>query len=311
MRFVRTALFLVPFILTGCGGSLYEGLGDDKSPEARRMEAQRALDKGDCAAAVALFEPLQAESLQDINHRLDLAAAYLCQAGFSVQGLLKVVSDFSKDKAGTKNSLFKNITEQVSAIVPDKKLWQANVCQGKALLGMVQVDSKPDEWPCTSATDPQSKNIIFFQNSRDTGYILTIVNLADATLTIVDAINTLNGVATCVKQTGVINSGCEFTTTDLLSIASALLSAQQSVNAATGQGTTDCSKTQTSDISATTYNVICSADTSKDGVLKEDEVLNYLLTQKIITTTDTTNITVPSNCSFDSTQGKYTCTPLP
>ena len=277
--------------------AFFAGCGDDKSPESRQAEAQRALDKGECETAVSLFDTLQKEDLNNVDRRLDLSAAYLCRAGFSIQGLLKVVADFSKstDKEGAKDALFKNITEQVSAIVPDTGLWRDSVCKSKALLG--ELNGTSTQWPCASKSDPVTKKVLLFgPNNPDAGYILSIVNLADATLTVADALNAISGIATCAST-----ASCgALTSEDLLAIANSLLSAQQSISTATGTG---------GELSDTTGNLVFNADTDQSGALTDSEVLNYLLEQKIITNTNP--VGVPPNCSLNPTTNKYACTPPP
>ena len=286
--------------LAGCGEtSVLEGLGHESSPEASRAEARRALDKGECAKAVSLFDTLQKEESNNVDLRLDLSAAYLCQAGFSVQGLLKVVSDFSKDKEGTKNTLFKNITDQVSTLIPDTDLWRANVCNSKALLG--EVNQKT--WPCASKGTSMN-TVSYFQNDPDAGYILSIVNLADATLTVADALNVVSGIADCASSGAATSTKVTtcLTTNDILSIVSSLLAAQQSSAAVTGTS---------GGLSETTDNLIFNANGGKnvttEDPLKDEEVLNYLLAQKIIK--DPSTVVPPQGCIFnpDPVPGKYTC----
>jgi hypothetical protein len=279
--------------------AFFAGCGDENSPEARRAAAQRALDKGECATAVSLFDTLQKEEPSRVDLRLDLSAAYLCQAGFSVQGLLKVVTDFSKDKEGTKNTLFKNITDQVSTLIPDTALWRANVCNSKALLG----DVNQTTWPCASK-GKSLNTVTYFKNDPDAGYILSIVNLADATLTVADAFSIASNITNCAGSTtatSTTHSAC-LTTNDILSIVSSLIAAQQSVAAATGTG---------GELAQTTDNLLFNANGGKEVTandpLEDEEVLNYLLTQKIIKNTDTVGL--PPGCIFNRGTGKYECTP--
>ena len=252
-------VFMLVLALAGCGEtSVFEGIGDDGSLEARQTAAQWALDKGDCNTSVTLFNTLQLEDPNNIDRKLDLSAAYLCQSGFSVQGLLDVVGDFSQNKEGTKDNLFLKITKQVSTLIPDATVWKGNVCKSKFLLGEVTQAT----WPCASTGD-------LTKNGKDAGYILTIVNLADATLTIADALNTVAGIAVCTTNSTAA-SGCTLTTGDLLSVANSLLSAQRSVAVATGIG---------SDLSGTIENLVSNINNTSgnDGTatLTNSEVLNY------------------------------------
>ncbi len=304
----KVFFFLVLTLLTGCGDSLLEGLGNKNSTQSRQEEAQRALDKGECTKAVLLFDSLHKEDPNNMKLRLDLSAAYLCQAGFSVQGFLNVAAEFSKDKQGTEATVFKKITEQ-TAIIPDTALWKASVCHSKDLLGDIVPDGDA-KWPCTSASEGTgpTKRIIFTNNDKDAGYILTIVNLADATLTVVDVFNTINGAIDCTQASLTAQTDtCQFTVDDLLSIGNSLLSAQQSIAAATGQTATSCNQNQTEEVSQTTYNMFCSADNTgnKNGTLEKDEVLNYLVAQKIITDP---NAVKAESCTYHPTTQKYTCT---
>jgi hypothetical protein len=299
----KALFFLVLIFLTGCGDSLLEGLGNKDSTQSRQEEAQHALDKGECAKAVPLFDSLHKEDPNNMELRLDLSAAYLCQAGFSVQGFLKVAAESSKDQQGAESTVFKKITD---TLIPDKATWKEGVCQSKALLGKVQPDGNP-AWPCYSAMD-SAKNVIFFNENKDAGYILTIVNLADATLTVVDVFNTINSAIDCAKAEATTQTDtCHFTVDDLLSIGNSLLSAQRSITAATGEKATSCSQNQTEEVSQTTYNMVCSADGTgnNNGELERDEVLNYLVAQKIITNPDTVKA---ENCTYNPTTKKYTCT---
>ncbi|HLG23115.1 MAG TPA: hypothetical protein VI382_09885, partial [Candidatus Manganitrophaceae bacterium] len=112
-------LFLLACFLGGCGDSnFFESLADDNSLEARREKAQQALDKGDCDTAVALFTDIQQGDPTNVDRRLDLSAAYLCRAGFSVPGLIRVAADFDP-AAGGVNGVFQKITAQVSTLIPD------------------------------------------------------------------------------------------------------------------------------------------------------------------------------------------------
>jgi len=270
------------------------GCGDENSQEARKIAAQQALDKGECGKAVTLFEALQKEDVNSVDLRLDLSAAYLCQAGFSVQGLLKVVSDFttSTDKPAAKNSLFKTVTDQAATLIPDTALWQANVCRSKELLGTLQEDIDNTTWPCASKTEKDAsgkEKAIVFNNDLDAGYILTIVNLADATLTVVDALNTVAGVIGCVSS-GTATSTCQFTKDDLVSIANSLLAAQQAITGG--------------ELFEVTGNLLFNAETDGQKGLSNAEVLNYLVAQKIV---KPGTVGIPANCTLDSATGKYVC----
>ncbi len=302
--------FSVLLLLAGCAEeSLFEGIADDQSPQAKRERAQEALDKSDCQTAITLFTELQAEDPNNVGSRLDLSGAYLCQSGFSVQGFLKVASDFQSTqdtatstdaKEAASDTLFKKITEQVSALIPDTVVWQANVCKSKELLGTLKDDGKP-AWPCSSATKTVNGVVTadFFKDNKDAGYLLSIINLADATLTVTDALNALNGVAQCAQtsaQAGQLK--CQLTVDDLLTVVDSLKFSQQSITAATGVG---------GELFTPIDNIIFSADQTGngDGNLNQGEVLNYLIDQKLITNPSV--VAVPPTCTFTQNPPKYTC----
>lgn len=282
------------FILALLPILLLAGCADDNTPEAKRVAAQKALDKGDCQTAITLFSELQAGDSESVARRLDLSAAYLCQAGFSVQGFLKVVANSNGGEIGT-STLLADITEQVSTLIPNTEIWQANVCKSKALLGEVDKTT----WPCRSLSKVGTSTPSFFKDDKDAGYILSIVNLADTVLTITDVLNVVQGIAECVQQEGVQTGQitCNITTDDLFAVVNSLLFAKDAAVAATGQGG--------GELSGTIDSLVSAADLDDNKELSNAEVLNYLVTQG--TLKDPTVVGVPANCTYTQNPIEYTC----
>ncbi len=269
------------FLLTGCGESVLKSLENDQTLQAKQEAAQVALDQGDCQTAIDLFWELQTNDPENLNHRIDLSGAYLCQAGFSTKGFLKVASDFLSTQAtGTKAEqeaaearLFKRLIENGSGVIPDEMIWKSNLCKSKALLGTV---TNP-VWPCPSATENGVPS--FFHNNADAGFFLGIVNLADVTLTLADALNTI-------------------TANDLSSAIQALIFAQQSTATVTG--------TKDQGLLRTINNIVAASDTNGDGRLNNEEMLNYLVAQKLVDPSNP-SLVVPPNCVRTGNPVQYIC----
>lgn len=67
--------------LAGCGehNNFLDSIADDDSIEAKIEEAQIALDRGDCQAAIEGFTEAFNDDPGSVANRLDLDAAYACR----------------------------------------------------------------------------------------------------------------------------------------------------------------------------------------------------------------------------------------
>jgi hypothetical protein len=310
-RIQTFAIFLLLATLLGCGDeSLLEGVANDSSPEAKRIAAQQALDKSDCQPAIDLYSEVQASDPDGVASRINLSAAHLCAAGFSVRGFLDVAADFvTKQSSGSteqqtaaKDSVLKDLITNSSTLIPGGDEWKINVCKSKALLDDIATNDTGSitlkSWPCSSRTG-NATSTVSYRSNPDAGYLLSIIEVADATLTLSNALRAINGVIQC-SQTAtttqtVDRSKCTFTTSDLITTAQSLLAARQSIVASTGD------KGQ---LYRPIDNILFSADTSGNGQLDDAEVLNYLVSQKLITSN---TVGVPANCTSTGTPPKYTC----
>ncbi len=284
------ALLLLTFLfLTGCGDtSLFKAIADDNSLAAKKQSAQEALDRSDCQTAINLFTELQANDPNNVAPRLDLSAARLCAAGFSVRGFLDIAATFNTNNANT-DPLFKKLIDQNTTVIPNADIWKTNVCESKGLLGKVTSAT----WPCSSVIPPSGTTPFFFNNDKDAGYLLSIVNIVDATLTVSNILSTFNSIQQCILTNTPDKKNC-FTPTDLSTVVESLVSAQQSITASTG----------TTGVSQTINNILTSANTD-GGSLSSAEVLNYLVIQKLINPSTTT----AAGCTFGGAPPVYTCIP--
>lgn len=111
---------LVALGLSACGdhNNLLGALADEDSRQAKMEEGQIALDRGDCPTAIERFTELFNEDPDDLDIRLNLAAAYACRAGFIVTDLIRVAADFiSSDQTADDFHLFKGIADAAVRVV--------------------------------------------------------------------------------------------------------------------------------------------------------------------------------------------------
>ena len=122
MGFAAVAGMMV-LLLAGCGehNNFLDSIADDDSIEAKIEEAQMALDRGDCQAAIDGFTEAFNDDPGSVANRLDLAAAYACRAGFSVTELIRIAANFIS--SGSANSvefdLLKLIVDNAIRVVSD------------------------------------------------------------------------------------------------------------------------------------------------------------------------------------------------
>ncbi len=295
MQIKRTSGWLLTavLLLSGCGdhNNLFGSLADDNSKQAKLEEAQQALDKGDCQTAIDGFTDVFNSDPGDTGVRINLSAAYLCKAGFSVTGLLKVAADFNSSSSGaaTSDDLFQRITAQVSALIPDTAVWKASVCEAKKLLG--GDPNQTTSWPCQSTQ--VGGTVAVYNNDPDAAFTLSIVNLVDAVLTVADVLDTLNGIAECVQSEA---TTCTLTGEQVLAIGNSLLASSDAIVAAVGL---DSSVTDAID------NVVNTVDADGNGQISDPELASYLLNQGI--TTDP-NVVSGTSCTYNSGTGAYSCT---
>ncbi len=182
----------------GCGGeSLFENLGDDGSRQAKLEAAQLALDKEDCQTALNLFTQVYGSSPSNVKERINLAAAHVCQAGFKTTALVSVAADFGSGVV-LPTQLFNEIASTtVKSLDSD---WPTEIGTAKDLLA---------QSPITNPPTP-------YNNDPDAGFNLSIVTMIEATFTVVDILNYVNGVVDCnVNQGSSSFNNCEISSADV------------------------------------------------------------------------------------------------
>ena len=292
IRFAAKAVTLAGalFILSGCGenNNFFNSLADKNSTQAKLEEAQYALDKGDCTTAINGFTSALNDNSGNVDTRIDLAAAYMCRAGFSVSGFVKVAADFDSAGTGMVNGLppFQAITAQVSSVIPNTTIWKGSVCTAKEALQ----NSVLGGWPCPVARDLVAPNDpIVFGNDPDAGFILSIVNLIDATLVVADVLNTLNGLADCTDPM----NPCDLTAEDLVAIGTSLVdSADAIVAALVAEGLVAADD----EVAQTISDIVANMDTSGEGTLGDQEIIDYIVAQGIV-----------GSCAGPDSNGDYSC----
>lgn len=195
----------VGILMAGCGDkNVLSGFSDDGSKQAKLEEAQKSLDKGECQNAVALFSELQTGEPTDINLRMSLSAAYMCQAGFDVVSLVAISADFTSGTVSG-NNLFQTILEK--AVSSIKSTWPEDLDMSEGLL----------------TDNPKASPPVAYQSNDDVAFNLAIVNMVKAILTVADILNYVNGIANCVAQAGSASfTNCQITLQNVQDIVSSL-----------------------------------------------------------------------------------------
>ncbi|MFZ5864068.1 MAG: hypothetical protein ACOYXR_14685 [Nitrospirota bacterium] len=197
------AMGLLGGILLSCGdNNLLSGFADEESAEAKLAVAQSALDSGDCGTAVTLFEELQTADPTNVARRLDLSAAYLCAAGFDVTEFISVAAMFGSGDV-TSNQVFEQIAD--AALTSMSTTWPAEIASAETLL----------------AADLSASPPLAYNDDDDAAFILALVEMVKAVLTVSDILNYVNGVVDCAATQGAI-AGCDISTTNVSDIVDAL-----------------------------------------------------------------------------------------
>jgi hypothetical protein len=76
---------------------MFSGCGDADTQGETRLNAQYAIDQGNYAAAIALLE---AKAVKTDEDYLQLASAYMGQAGYSFTNLVSIINTSSNDVSG-------------------------------------------------------------------------------------------------------------------------------------------------------------------------------------------------------------------
>jgi hypothetical protein len=98
--FAIILILLIP--LGGCGDSVFEGISDDGSYEAKLEEARIALDDADYTKAIHLLEQLNAEDPNNQEVRQYLSNAYSGQGGLDTYAFLETIDDLEEEgKSGS------------------------------------------------------------------------------------------------------------------------------------------------------------------------------------------------------------------
>ncbi len=159
--------------LTGCGdgNNLFGNVSDKDSTAAQIEEARLALNRGDCQTAINGFSAGVTESPGSVPLLLDLAASYVCRAGFDTIPLLRIAAEFALSENTVSGfSLFRAIEEGSAGVVPAS--WNSDTAFAVSLL------SDPALTPvagCTSAP---------FSNDPDTAFNRAIISQIRAVLAI-------------------------------------------------------------------------------------------------------------------------------
>ena len=206
VRGVFLGLAMLSILVAGCdNNNLFSELADDSSTQAKLEEAQNALDQGDCETAIAVFLELGAANSNDVALRIDLAAAYMCRAGFDVTAFISIAAS-SASGTVTEGELFETIADQ--AVTSISASWPEDIDAAEALLEGDPTTSPPE---------------IAFRNDLDAGFNLAIVKLVEAVLLIVDILNYVDGVVDCALDQGSVDFGsCEITADNVIDLVNAL-----------------------------------------------------------------------------------------
>ncbi len=168
----------------GCGGeSLFENVADDDSRQAKLEAAQLALDKEDCQTALNLFTQVYGSDPSNVKERINLAAAHVCQAGFKTTALVSVAANFGSGVV-PETQLFNEIASTTVGSLDSA--WPAEIGTAKDLLA---------QSPITNPPTP-------YNNDPDAGFNLSIVTMIEATFTVVDILNYVNGAIDCTANQG-------------------------------------------------------------------------------------------------------------
>jgi len=105
--------------LSGCGdhNNFFGSIADDTSTDAKIEDAQIALDKGDCQAAIDGFTSAFNHDPANVGYRVNLAAAYTCRAGFNIPALIRIVADYISQGQSDSFNLFAAIAESAVKLV--------------------------------------------------------------------------------------------------------------------------------------------------------------------------------------------------
>lgn len=87
------AYALVMTLAIGCGGNLFENMSDDGSTEAKLESARIALDNGDYTEAIAILDKLHGANPEDNEITVDLATAYMGDAGLDAIELIRAAEN--------------------------------------------------------------------------------------------------------------------------------------------------------------------------------------------------------------------------
>lgn len=251
-------LIVISVLAIGCAdNNLFSSLADDDSRQAKLEEAQQALDKGECQKAIDLFSELQADDPDSVDRRLDLSAAYMCQAGFNVTTFVSIAADVGSDEI-PEDELFKAIVDRAVEFISPS--WPDDLDKAEGFL------SQPDVTP-----------LMAYKNDADVGFSLAIVSLTKAALLVADILNFAEGVVSCIETAGsAAIEDCQITQDDALAVLNSLEDASGVLAAIPGVSP------DVSDTVNTTLNDLDNIDGNLNNDITTGDVGNYLLQQGIL-----------------------------
>jgi hypothetical protein len=241
----------------GCAdNNLFSGLADDDSDQAKLEEAIKALDDGDCEKAIDLFAELQADDPERVDRRLNLSAAYLCQAGFNVAKMIEIAAELAGQEI-TENELFQAIADRAVEIV--SPTWPEDTADA------IEVLRDPDAQPTGLCP------IVPFKSDPDAAFNLSIAELVRATVAIVDFTEYAEGAALSGQ---VDDDEAEIIGEALLAASDAILC----TNDLLGGGILD---TAVADLIVQISNDLHNIDGDPNNALTAADVENYLCDQGV------------------------------